>query len=173
MNIDELKKLLSKLRSDKKAMFIIAIGALGMLLILFSETGSETDDKSIADNTPLILSEIELAYQVEKFIENIEGAGKTKVILTFESFEETVYAFDKDETTSTEGKLDYKSEYVIIDAGDSEGGLKLKILSPKIRGVAISCKGGDNPIVKEQIITSIAALFDISTNKISVAKMAT
>ena len=70
------------------------------------------------------------------------------------------------------GNSDVENKYVIIDNDKGEGGMQLKIISPKIRGVAVLCKGGDNPIVKEQIITAISALFDISTNKISVATMA-
>ena len=173
MNIDELKQIFINIKKDKKAMIIVVIGVVGMLLIMLSESGDSTETEDYISDSPLILSERELALDVEGFIEKIEGAGDAKVILTFESFEETVYAVDKDENFTPEGKTDYAGEYVIIDSGDSESGLKLKILSPKIRGVAVICKGGDDPIVKEQIIMAISALFDISTNKISVAAMAT
>ena len=173
MNTEEIKKIILKIKSDKKAMFIIFIGLLGMILIMLSG-GSDSENKTESDNInqQIILSERELAYNVEKFIENIDGAGKSKVILTFESFEETVYAIDKNESFNQNGNSDVENKYVIIDNDKGEGGLQLKILSPKIRGVAVLCKGGDNPVVKKQIITAISALFDISTNKISVATMA-
>lgn len=172
MNTDELKQIFANIKNDKKIIVIIAIGILGMLMIMFSETGEGENKPDHENESQLIMSEKELANEVEAFIENIKGAGETKVILTFESFEETVYALDEDEKISLSGESDYSSEHVIIDTGDSEDGLKLKVLSPKIRGVAVTCKGGDNPIVKERIITAISALFDISTNKISVAEMA-
>ncbi len=173
MNKDELKQMLSKLKNDKKTMFIIAIGIIGMLMIMLSESSDTDDNVSKVNDSPIMLSERELASDVEKFIENIDGAGKTKVILTFESYEEKVYAVDKDENFNPDGKSDYNGEYVIVDAGDSEQGLQLKILSPKIRGVAVLCIGGDKPVIREQIIMALSALFDISTNKISVAPMAT
>ena len=172
MNTEEIKKIILKIKSDKKAMFIIFVGLLGMILIMLSGSGSENKLETENNNQQIILSERELAYDVEKFIENIDGAGKSKVILTFDSFEEKVYAIDKNETFNQNGNSDVENEYVIIDNDKGEGGLQLKILSPKIRGVAVLCKGGDNPVVKEQIITAISALFDISTNKISVATMA-
>ena len=172
MNTDELKNFIEKIKGDKKTMLILSIGIIGMLLIMFSGTHVESSDKMNTDNSPTILTERELAYDVEKFISNIHGAGKTKVILTFESYEEMVYATDIDEKIDANGKNDAQIEYVIIDSDDGEDGLKLKILSPKIRGVAVLCAGGDNPVIKEQIITALSALFDISSNNISVAPMA-
>lgn len=173
MNADELKNLISKIKKDKKTMFIIGIALVGMLLILLSGTGQESGtDPKIKYEEQGKITENELALEVESFLENIKGAGKTKVILTFETYEETVYAYDKDEKHTSDGTKDYSDEYVIIDSGDAEAGLKLKILSPKIRGVAVICEGGDNPIIKEQITSALSALFDISSNNISVAVMA-
>lgn len=172
MNKEEFSKIILKIKSDKKAMFIILIGFAGMLLIMLSGSDNENKYETTLDNQQIILSERELSYDVENFIENIDGAGRSKVILTFESYEETVYAYDQNESYNHNGESDVENKYVIIDNGEGEGGLKLKILSPKIRGVAVLCKGGDNPVVKERIIMALAALFDISTNKISVATMA-
>ena len=173
MNTEELKQIFIRLKNDKKSLFIIFIGIVGMLLIMFSgDDGSNAvqNDKPFSN---IILSESQLADKVEGFIENIAGAGKTKVILTFEAYEETVYAQDKDEKYSDDSETDINSEYVIIDNGDNEDGLKIKVISPKIRGVAVICQGGNEPTVKAQIISALSALFDISTNKISVAEMAT
>ena len=172
MNTDEFKNLILKLKSDKKTVFIIIIAVVGMLLVLLSGMGQESTQEDKDATGQYIVSEKELASEVEKFIENIKGAGKSKVILSFETYEETVYAYDKDEKTDFDGTYDFASEYVIIDSGNTESGLKLKIISPKIRGVAVRCKGGDNPVIKEQIVSALSALFDISSNKISVAVMA-
>lgn len=173
MTTEELKKILKRIKNDKKVIFIIILGITGMLLIMLSESGGEsTQAKARSESKQIILSEKELAEDVEQFVESIKGAGKAKVILTFESFEETVYAVDKDENVSSDGETDSSGQYVIIDNGSAEDGLKLKILSPKIRGVAVICKGGSSPVIKEQITTALSALFDISTNRISVAEMA-
>lgn len=172
MSAEELKLFLTKLKSDKKSLIIIVVGLVGVLMIMLSggDDGKNTQPQ-VNDNT--ILTETQLADEVENFIENIEGAGKTKVILSFEAYEETVYAENVDERYSHDEEKDINSEYVIIDNGAGEDGLKLKVISPKIRGVAVICQGGDQPIVKEQIVSALSALFNISTNKISVALMAT
>lgn len=172
MNTEEVKKLLSRLKSDRKLVFVLILGFTGMILVMLS--GGDKEDKSnlLPETNHSVISETELAQQVEKFVSSIKNAGKSKVILTFESYEETVYAVNNDEKRDETGASDRDSEYVIIDSGNAESGLEIKIISPKIRGVAVLCEGGENPVVKEQIITAVSVLFDISSNKVSVAEMA-
>ena len=172
MNTDEFKKLLLKLKSDKKFLIIFILGISGMLLVMLSGTQQETEHQASAKAEHSVINEKDLAYDVEKFVSSIKDAGKSKVILTFESYEETVYALNNDEEKDEDGSYNQNNEYVIVDNDNTETGLKLKIISPKVRGVAILCEGGDNPIVKEQITTAISVLFDISSNKVSVATMA-
>lgn len=173
MNKDELINLFAKIKKDKKTLMIIIVGFIGMFLVLASEIGAE---KEVKNNNKVsevnIFSEKELAEEAEKLIESIAGAGKTKIMITYESYEETVYAYDKDENINAQGERDFTSKYIILDGDEKEEGLKLKILLPEIKGVAVVCQGGENPIIKEQIISALSALFNISSNKISIAIMA-
>lgn len=173
MNKDELMKLFDKLKKDKKALIVIMLGLVGMLLILLSDSeadNNETDCRNYEINS--ILNEHDLAIEVENLIETIEGAGKCKVMITYKSFNETEYAIDKDEKMNNQGETDFSGEYVILDTGEKEEGMKIKSFAPEIKGIAVVCQGGNEPIVKGQIITSLSALFDISSNNISVAAMA-
>ena len=172
MTRQELSKYFERLKSDKKSLIIVLIGFIGMILILISDVGSGEKAQVQNTNDSGIYSESELAFEVEKFIESIDGAGKTKVIISYESYEETVYAYDKDERIDKDGERDFASEYIVLDSGEKEDGLKIKVLTPEIKGVAVSCQGGSNPVIKEQIITALSALFNISSNNISVAVMA-
>lgn len=165
-NNESFSKFIEKLKKDKKTMFIIFVGFVGMILILFSPNSEKADvDNNNSDhvnfNSDIIQSDVEL------MIESIKGAGKTKVYITYESDSEYVYAMNVDEK-SNGSDLHYKSEYIITD---DETGLILKVIYPKVRGVAIICEGGDDPFVKEKIYSVISALFDISINKISVTDM--
>lgn len=174
MSNDEIKKLFEKLKNDKKAMVILAIGLTGMLLILFSGSSSADKNKpeSPSSNEHVIYSECELAQQIEKLIENIDGAGKCKAMVSYSSYEETVYARNENQRSGNDGENQYVGEYIVLDSGSEENGLAVKILLPEIKGVAIVCQGGNNPVIKEQIISALSALFNISTNRISVAVMA-
>lgn len=166
LNNENIGTFLEKLRKDKKTIFIILIGFLGMVLILFSPNDSEKK-KAVDQVETVNYNSDNIQDEVEAMIESIKGAGKTKVYITYESDSEHVYAMNIDEK-SDGSDLHYKSEYIITD---DENGLILKVIYPKVRGVAVICEGGGDPLVKEKIYSVISALFDISTNKISVTDM--
>lgn len=173
MNSKYFKELYSKLRKDKKTFAILIMGMAGILLILLSGSGGNEKESVPSDFQQLLVkSEAEMSESLEKLIENIEGAGKAEVMLTFESYGETVYAHNNEENFSPDGETDYMKEYIIIDGNNGENGLKLKVTAPEIKGVAVICQGGKNPVIKEQIVSVVSALFNISSNKISVAAMA-
>lgn len=167
MNSEIMADIKEKLKKDKKLFYALVIGVSGLLLILFSQVGSYDKTAKANDGGEAVLSESELSEKLENIIEAIDGAGKCKVMLIYEGSYETVYAADESEDDTQKEK-----EYIIIDSESGEDGLKMKVIYPEIKGVAVVCQGGANPVIKEQIISLVSALFNISSNKISVAKMA-
>ena len=164
---ENVSKAFDKLRRDKKTLIIILVGISGMLIIMLAPSGDKTeksDEQSVVCNYDVG----DVQNEVRCLIESIKGAGRAEVYITYESENETVYAMNVDEK-SDGNDIHIKSEYIITD---DESGLVLKVLHPKVRGVAVVCQGGNDPVVKEKIYSVISALFDISTNKISVADMA-
>lgn len=174
-----------RLKKDKKILLLLAAGILGMLLLLASELfpaeekdgGEEAADAGqVADDRQSYISQTE--QKLEDIISSISGAGRTKVMVTLENSEESVWATQGSHSRENGGETDGNSyseeeEYVLIQSSSSEeGGLLLKIIQPKIRGVAIVCDGGDNVYVREKITSTVASVLDISTAKISIAKMA-
>ncbi len=173
MSSDNIRDVILKLSKDKKTALMLILGIAGIILVLLSGSGENKESNiSKYEDGVTVMSEDELSERLEKLLGSIEGAGKVKVMLTFRSYSEAVYAENKEETIGVDGETDRADEYIIIDGADGETGLKLKIISPEVKGVAIICQGGDNPVIKEQIISVVSALFDISSNKISVAVMA-
>ena len=67
--------------------------------------------------------------------------------------------------------LDPIKDYVIIENNNSDTGLLIKTIEPKIRGVAISCEGGDDINVQQQIYSTIEAILDVSASDISISKL--
>ena len=173
MNSNSLKEIYSKLIQDKKTAFMLILGIAGILLVILSGSGNEDKTHSAKKEDDIFITdETELSDRLEKLLEAIDGAGKVKVMITFNTYSETVYAENSEENIGADGETDTSDEYIIIDGEDGETGLRLKIISPEIKGVAVICQGGNNPVIKEQIISVVSALFDISSNKISVAVMA-
>lgn len=163
--VDKIKLLFDKftgrLPEEKKPLLIIAAGVILMLLVLFSGNGE--DKVQTPENTDVDISYAEaIEIRLEDIISSINGAGKTKVMVTLDSSEENIYATDIN---------DDKSEYVVIKTSSDEGGLLLKIIQPEIRGVAVVCEGGDLFSVKSEIINTICSVLDINSSAVSVSKM--
>lgn len=162
----KIDEVIKRLKDDKKAALIIFCTVIGMVMILLSG-GTDDSQKVIADKSEGAESIVVSEERLQKLLSEIEGAGKVKVMITYEESAEEVFAFDKDEQIQSD-EQNYKSDYIIIKNDEGETGLKLKTVYPEVRGVAVVCSGADNPVTKERIISVVSALFDISTKNISV-----
>lgn len=174
-NADVLKNLLSGIKKDKKQLLIITIAAIGIILIVISDFGAlkaDTEETTTAESN--IFSEAEytenLENKLEDMISSLNGAGRTKVSVTLECDYETVYARDGS-YSQKDGASDEENEYIIIDSDKQEGGLVLKTVTPKVRGVAVLCEGGDLPQVEIAVCEMLEALLDVGANHISVSKI--
>ena len=167
-----ISDIIGRLKKDKKALLTVIIGITGMLLVLLSElplfSGSERTEK---ENESYISNSLE--EDTERLISKIEGAGKVSVMLTYDCSEETVWAKDSEQQSNSDKKEAFEERHIIIDSQNGETGLAVKVLYPRVRGVAVVCSGGDDPLVKSEIKALLSALFDIGSNRISIARRAT
>ncbi len=159
---------------DKKTIYITIIGFALIILLFISEVDFKKDDKVVKSN----LSDEEyclyLEEKVKMFVEKIEGAGKAEVIITLDETKEFIYATDdkdiqKNNSNSDDSTLE--KDYVIIENNNNDEGLLIKTIEPKVRGVAISCEGGNKPEVQQQIYSTLEAILNINTSNISITKL--
>ena len=162
-----IKRLIEKIPKEKRPIILAAGGVLLMCVILLSSffdagkneiKDTKSDTETYEENG--YVSELE--RKLTDIISSIEGAGRVKVMITLENSEENVYAVDINES---------KNEYVLIKTSSDEGGLLLKIIQPKIRGVAIVCDGGEISKVKMRILDAACSAMGISSSKVSISKM--
>lgn len=170
----EIERISVILKNDRKKLIILIVALLGIILIVISSF----EDKTVSDveetQPQSDFSESDYTAALEKRLEetvsSLYGAGRSRVMVTLECDYETVYARDgsysKDEASSDE-----KSEYIIIDSEQQEDGLVLKTVTPRVRGVAVLCEGGNDPYVCEQVSQMLSALLDLGSNSISVSKI--
>ncbi len=197
MNLtEEIKKKLISLKNrfpaikrivaDKKSLFLIVAGVLGIMLIIFSEfTSGDKQKKSVkADDCEITCVdeyEIKLESKLCETLSAIDGAGRVQVMLMLDSTQETVYAVNTTQKTRTvtdneKNNSDYdtnvSSEYIIIKGdGSTQQGLPVVMIQPRVRGVAVVCDGGNNPQVRLDIIEAVSSVFGLSSAKISVSAM--
>lgn len=170
---NQFGEMFKKLKNDKKALLTVIIGILGMLLVLLSELPlTEGNKDTDVKTTQSEFHNDDLERETERLISQIDGAGKVSVMLTYEAAEETVWAKDVNEKTDGNGSDDTEEKYIIVDTSQGESGLAIKVLYPKIRGVAVVCSGGEDPVVNSRIKSLVSALFDIGSNRISIARRA-
>lgn len=174
---ERISKFYKIFKEKKKASLIIIVCIALILGLIFSEMigktrsqiKEETGNNSYNDYTN------NLEKKLENIISSISGAGECKIMITLDTGEENVYARqvkNQNEDKSEFSKSFDEFEYVILKSSSSkEDGMLLKVVEPNVRGVAIVCQGGDDPQIKENIISAVSAVLDIKTNKISITKM--
>lgn len=159
---DLFRKFIKNIPESKKPMVLVMAGVLLLVLIFFSDITPSKNDVPEESESNEITYVQEIEDKLRKIVSDIHGAGETEVMLTLDTSEENIYATDINED---------KYEYVVIKTSSDEGGLLLKIIQPKIRGVAIVCEGGDSYKVKNDIMSAVCSVLDISSSRVSITRM--
>jgi stage III sporulation protein AG len=172
MVLDGIFKKLFEGKSRKRVIQnIILIVILALVAVLMGNSifneGKKDADAAINETS---LAE-DLEKRVEEFLKTIEGVGRVRVIITYESTEEKVLAYEKRETMS-----DLREETdtsIVFEGGYSESKkpVVLKNLYPQIKGIAVAAEGADNDYVRMSIMKTIEVLCDVPLYKIYVNKM--
>lgn len=175
-----INKISEKTRLNPKMLLIAALLVSGIISLMLSELASDAEaaDTAVSTTACTVDSgeyEAELEERLISIISAIDGAGETKVMITLESGREEVYLnnFDYDESSDSGGKNSFerKDDYVIVDGSSGQEGIVIRITEPKVRGVAVVCRGAGDETVRLQIVEAVTALLDISSARVSVAKM--
>ena len=165
-----VEKLISKIKQDKKLLFIIFLGISGMVLMLLSGSGNESPKADKTENTDIYETAGMIEKELEELLRTVDGAGKVKVMVTLDCLEEKTAAKNT-ESESSDSSADTNEEYVLIDSDKGTDGLILKTTAPVIRGVGISCQGAVSPIVKQELTRLTSAALGVPVNRIWVTKM--
>lgn len=170
------EKLIQKFKSDKKLLIIVAVGVIGMALIFLSEIKPTQKQQLLESKTSEAVSyEETVERKLKKIVESIDGAGTAEVMIVFSSSKESVFAKDTDEDVEngeTGDSKKTKNKYIIVENDGDENGLLTKAVYPAVNGVAIVCDGAGDSVIKQRIIETVSALFDINSKNISVVRKA-
>ncbi len=176
--MNDLFNNLKNLKIGKKNIVLVAIAVLIMFLLFFSEFINENNNETVSkENTEIYSSQYikTTEKELEELLENINGAGDVKVMITLENCYENVFAkgyTEKNDNKTDSQKSESEEEYIIIKNGsNTEKCLVVKVYEPTVKGVAVIAQGAGNVQVKNAITQTVCALFDISTAKVSVEKM--
>ena len=150
--MEKIKTLSEKLKNNKIILIILIIG-VGCLFVP-SEKKEAVPEEGVYER--------EIRSATEKIIGEISGAGKVSVAMSFYDKGKSIPLTDKSEnresvnekTVSQSGKVAlFKEEY------------------PSVRGGVVVCDGGDDEMVKGNIINAVSALTGAPIHNIKVFKM--
>ena len=150
-----------------KPMILLIVGLAAGLILIFIGNG----EKSTSSSTEQQLEEVlqitdkyitELEGRICTILESMDGISDVSVIITAKECAEIVYAQN---SRYSDGSLTEK-EYVMAD--ESGMPIKIKLVYPKIRGAAVVCRGGSNPINQERIVALLTSLLDINSSNVYV-----
>ena len=155
-----IKKVITKLKSIKNIeIYIALILALVVILIVFMGNGSKNTTNSATDES--YISQME--HKICSVVENIAGCGKAKVVISYSSNEERVYAYET--VTTTSNGVTKQTSSIVSVKGEP---LVTKTLPPTILGVVVVAEGADNPIVRLKIIEVVVTLLDVQQKDVQV-----
>ncbi len=178
----KLKDFTRKLRrifvSKKKTTILMIIGLAGIVLIGLSDMNSSSEKIKKPSKTDEITVESyiqQLEKKTEKIVSQINGAGKSRIMITADTSKEYDYAVDqsKSEEISNQNELstDLQTQIVLIDGDEGENALIKKSIEPKIRGVLVLCEGADDIEINEKITQAVKTVLGVPSNKICVLKL--
>lgn len=174
---DKLKRLTESVRSPK---VLITLGILGMVLILLSSVldfgGNDTKSKKESESAVCEYQEA-LKKSVEEIVYKITGDRSATVVITLENGVKYTYvdAISSDSTesraeSSEQNRESMSRSFVTVKTADGgEQALLVTETMPRVRGVAIVCKGGDNEETAEKIENAVMAALDITSKRVYIA----
>lgn len=115
---------------------------------------------------------LELERKTSELICELDGVNKCRVQITLVYGYEYVYATDQNvnETFNPGGETATKEtekKHVVITSSNGSETVLLREKMPQVLGIAVVCRGASYE-TQYKIISLLTALFDISSNKISV-----
>ena len=172
--IASLHEFLRQLSPGKKKAVMAAgcILAAGFLL-LSDRLRQDTKQRTPSDTTQFVQTadayRDELEIRLKKLLEQLEGVGKTEIMLTVSSSAEQVYAQEV-KSSCSERNQQQETSLVRLRNGGTESALVTETHSPEICGAAILCTGGGHAAVRERVAHAAAVLLGIPPARIFVGQ---
>lgn len=158
-----------KMSGKNKGILLAVIGLIGILLIIIGTVGEkkQSDVNTNADSEKNLstLEYIEtLENKIKTITEQITGSDNVKVIVSIASGTEYIYVSNEelDENYSAKEYITVKTE------NGSDELILLKEIYPKVEGVSVACRGGDNPEIQAKLIQVISTALGVSSNRICI-----
>lgn len=154
----------------KKYRFVILILIIGFAFMLLPAKKSNEISPANTVNASQE-SQPDICQQIEAILEQVDGAGKVRVMMSEAQGQETIYQIDED-YSEEENRKDIENRTVIVSNGNKEEtALVRKKNPPKYLGVIVVCQGADQPSVRLSVVDAVSKITGLGADRISVLRM--
>lgn len=193
MNMDKIVKEIKKIIQDKKISNILIVLLILFFVLIVVNFGISKNDNINKSNSvdeesksnAVKVSEYEEQQKQEliSILKKISGVDDVDVMITFESDEVKVPAYDKtsqntvtEETDKNGGKrvnnqTNDDTKIVMKNSGSSDEPFILQTNKPKVIGVVVVAKGASDSKIKHNIEVAVSNLYSLDANKVNVYSM--
>lgn len=182
VNVDEN----GKGKIEKRNKWIIALVLVSVLILAFWNSDGEEKKKSAeTDIADMPFSAVDTEYitnaetRLGDILSKIKGAGRVKVMITFDAGEEKVLAENQNsqlETQHSEDETQTKSQeendILIYDSKQGEEPFIVKEKLPIPAGVLVVASGAGNESVRLELYEAVKALYGISGHRVKISAAA-
>lgn len=146
MKLTDFCKIKEFLTTQKARNVFIVIAIVALIMVFaISMLDGESSDSQVSRELTADNYQNVLETELEAMVENVSGAGESKIMLT----------------------LDNSYEYVYLDDGET----LRKINEPEIRGVVVACEGGESAVIREEVRKLLTTVLGVSSTKVYITKL--
>lgn len=160
--------LIAYVKNQKMIIPIAILLVVGLFLLLLPDTGRSTT-QTMTDQERLQKYAETLENKIADLCSKVRGATNVSVTVYFDTGFETVYAYNEESKTTSNG-LNSEKKYVTVGSGNNESMVCVLEKMPNICGIAIVCRGGGNPLLSNELINLISSAYGVPKNKIYVTE---
>jgi len=178
----QIFKFTGSKEKNKKTLIIFGlIAGIGLILLSFVTANGNNKNSSGNINIKNDLSRIDtISYIAEQelklceILKKIDGVSEPFVMITLDSSSEYIYASKQSikESVSKDGNTtqkDIQKDIILYeDEKKAKSPILVKEIQPKIKGVAVVCKGISGADMQLKIINLVSTVLNLPTNKVYV-----
>lgn len=150
-------------KGKRKLELLLIIGLAAAILAVFVSSFTDSTDEVSGDYSQFEKWCLSEQTRAEEALGRIKGAGKVKVLITYISASEKVYATKT--VSKTSNGVTTVTEEIVFSSGKP---VVVTEKAPKIGGIVVVADGAGDARVKLEIIRAIMTLFDIQASDVEV-----
>lgn len=182
---NKIKDFIEKIKSIKHIEIIIGVIAVALMIVIFAGVGNkqtssgETNSETLSEEEVTSISVSELEEKLAAVLSDINGVGKSSVLITAKSTGEKITANTVTTNTSTSqsgsGNVtsttsSTESPIIVNNSGKSEPYV-IKELMPEILGVIVVAEGADSAVTRLAIMRAVQAVLQVSASSVEIYPM--